>query len=104
MIYLLAIFLSLVVSAQSFASEITAGNITHLKNGRQPNAGALLFPTIPVFQLLAAGVAWLLQTFVPRYSVWIFVTLFLVSSVFWVFSFLKLRAKFWNLKSAINIH
>lgn len=93
MIYLLAIFLSLVVSAQGFASEITAGNISHLKHGRQPNAGAAIFPVIPVFQFLAAGVAWLLQAFVPGYAVWILVGLFLGFSAFWTVSFVRLRAE-----------
>jgi hypothetical protein len=98
MIYLLTIFLSLVVSAQCFASEVTAGNITHLKNGRQPDAGAAIFPAIPVCQLLAIGVA-LIQALVPRYAVWIIASLFLVFSLFWVFSFLRLRAEFRSLKS-----
>lgn len=93
MIYLLAIFLSLFVSAQCFAAEITASNITHLKNGRQPNAGAAIFPTIPVFQLLAAGIAWLLQVFVPSYAVWTLSGLFLVFSALWAVAFLKLRAE-----------
>lgn len=93
MIYLLAIFLSVVVSAQCFAAEVTSGNITHLKNGRQPNAGASIFPTIPVFQLLAAGGAWLLQTFISTCAIWILLGLFLLFSAFWFFSFLRLRAE-----------
>src|SRR4051812_49091373 len=99
MIYLLTILLSLVVSAQCFASEVTAGNITHLKNGRQPNAAAAIFPAIPVCQLLAIGLAWLIQALVPRYAVWIIASLFLVFSLFWVFSFLRLRAEFRSLQS-----
>ena len=94
MLYLLATIFSLVVSGQSFASEVTAGNITHVKNGRQPNAGAAIFPAIPGFQLLAIGVAWLLQTFIPHYAVWILVGSFLLFSAFWAFSFAKLRAEF----------
>ncbi|MGD0539714.1 MAG: hypothetical protein ABSC03_18955 [Verrucomicrobiota bacterium] len=94
MLYLLAIIFSLVVCGQSFASEITADNITHLKNGRLPNAGAAIFPAIPFFQLLAIGAAWLLQTFIPHYAVWILVGLFLIFSAFWAFSFTKLRAEF----------
>ena len=99
MIYLLAIFLSVVVSVQGFASEITAGNITHLKHGRLPNAGAAIFPVIPVLQLLATGVAWLLQAFIPGYAAWILVGLFLIFSAFWTVSFLRLRAEFQSLKS-----
>ena len=98
MLYLLAIIFSLIVSLQGFASEITAGNISHLKNGRQPNAGAAIFPVIPVLQLLAVGVAWLLQTFMPRYAIWILIGSFLIFSVFWAFSFTKLKAEFDRIK------
>jgi hypothetical protein len=50
MVYLLAILFSLVASVQTFASEITAGKIGHVENGREPKAGAAIFPTIPVFR------------------------------------------------------
>jgi len=98
MIYLLAIIFSLVVCVQSFASEITAGNITHIKNGRLPNAGAAIFPTIPIFPLLAIGAAWLLQTFIPQYALWILVGSFLIFSVFWALSFTRLKTKFDQIK------
>jgi hypothetical protein len=94
MTYLLALIFSLIVSIQAFASEITAGNIRHVKNGRQPNAGAAIFPAIPVLQLLALGIAYLFEAFVPRYAVWILTGLFLLSSLFWAFSFVSLRAEF----------
>jgi hypothetical protein len=93
MVYLLAILFSLVASVQTFASEITAGNIGHVKNGRDPKAGAAIFPTIPVFQLLAASAAWLLQTFIPHYAVWVLVASYLIFSVIWGFSFTKLKAE-----------
>jgi energy-converting hydrogenase Eha subunit A len=80
MIYLLAIVFSLIASVQSFALEITRCNIIHLKNERQPNAGAAIFPTIPLFQIIAAGIAWLLEKFLQPYAIWIF-------------SFLKLKAE-----------
>ena len=99
MLYFLAIIFSLVASGQSFASEITAGNITHLKNGRLPNAGAAIFPTIPIFQLLGIGAARLLQKFNSQYAVWILVGLFLIFSVFWALSFRKLRAEFNQIKN-----
>src|SRR5438552_950238 len=94
MLYLLATIFSLVVSGQSFASEITAGNITRLKNGRPTNTGAAVFPTIPIFPLLAIGAAWLLRIFIPQFAVWILVGLFLILSIFWALSFWKLRVEF----------
>ena len=94
MIYILAIILSLIFSAQSFALEITAGNITHLKNGRQPNAGAAMFPVIPIYQLLAIGAAWLLQISIPKYSLWILTGCYLALTIFWGISLLRLKAEF----------
>ena len=94
MLYLLAIIFSLVFCAQGLASEVMAGNITHLKNGRQPSAGASIFPVVPIVQFLAIGAAWLLQTFIPHYAIWILIGSFLIFSVFWAFSFTKLRAEF----------
>lgn len=98
MIYLLAILFSLIVSFQCFASEITAGNIKHIKNGRQPNAGAALFPVTPLFQLLAVGAAWLLDTFMHRYAIWVLIGSFLTLSVFWTCSFIKLKTEFDRIK------
>lgn len=93
MIYFFAIALSLVVSVYAFASEIAAGNIRHLQNGRQPNAGAAPFPTIPVYQVFAVGLAWLLQRVIPDYTVWALVLSFLAISIIWAVSFAKLRAE-----------
>ncbi len=98
MLYLLAIVFSLIVSVQGFASEITAGNISHLKNGRTPNAGAAIFPTIPVLPLFAVGAAWMLQSLIPHYAIWILIGLFLIFSAFWAFSFMKLKAEFDRIK------
>lgn len=94
MIYLLATVLSLIVCVQCFVSEITAGNIMHVRNGRVPNASAALFPAIPTLQLLAVGTAWLLQTLVPEFAVWILIGSFLAITVFWAISFAKLRDEF----------
>jgi hypothetical protein len=93
MTYILAITLSLIVSGFAFASEITAGNIRHLRNGRVPNAGAALFPTSPVFQLLAVGIAWIFDRFFWEYTVWVLLGGFLVLAVLWAVSFVKLRAE-----------
>ena len=93
MTYLIAIVLSVIVSVYAFASEITAGNIRHLQNGRKPNAGAAILPTIPVFQVLAVGVAWFLEWLIPEYAVWILLGGFLVVTVICAVSSAKLRAK-----------
>lgn len=94
MIYILAVFLAFVACVMSFASEITAGNICHLKHGRQPNAGAALFPTVPVIPLLAIGAAWLLRTSIPAHAISILVGSFLLFACLWAISFVRLRAQF----------
>ena len=100
MIYVIAIILSLIVCVQCFASEITAGNIRHVNHGRTPNASAALFPLVPIAQLLAAGGAWLLQTFVPRFAIWIVVGSFLVITIAWMRSFARLRSEFRKVTAA----
>src|SRR5262245_58248726 len=103
MIYLLAVILSFVVCGQVFASEITDGNINHVKNGRTPNAGAALFPLIPTLQLLAAGGTWLLQTFIPDFATWVVIACFLLFTIVWAVSFAKLRAEFQKAIASSNI-
>ena len=104
MIYLIAIILSLVACAQSFLSEATIGNITHLKNGRPPNAGVALFPLIPFMPLLFLGAAWILRRFVPEYAMWILVGAFLTLSLIWMVSFAKLRAELRRTEAACHTH
>ena len=94
MIYILAVFLGFVACVMSFASEITAGNICHLKHGRQPNAGAALFPTVAVIPLLAICATWLLRTFLPAHAVSILVGSFLLFACLWTIFFVRLRAQF----------
>jgi hypothetical protein len=93
MIYIFAIFLSLLVCVQGFLSEIARGNIGHLRNGRPPNAGAALFPPIPLVQLLAVTVTWLLRHFVPQYAAWILLTAFCIFSGCWIISFARLQGR-----------
>jgi hypothetical protein len=93
MTYLLAVVLSLIVSFYVFASEVTAGNIRHLQNGREPNAGAAVFPTVPLLQMLAVGLAWFLERVTPEFAIWGLVGGFLVLSVRWAVSIAKLKAE-----------
>lgn len=76
MIYIIAVALGLAACVQGFLTEITAGNIGHLRNGRPPNARAALFPSIPFIPLLFVGVAWLLRLFISKHATWILLALF----------------------------
>jgi hypothetical protein len=104
MIYVIAVIFGLAACVESFLSEVTEGNITHLKNGRPPNAGAALFPLIPIVPLLFFGAAWVLRRFVPEYAVWILVGAFLTLSLFWAVSFAKLRAELRRTEAARHTH
>lgn len=99
MIYFLAIVLGLVAALMSFASEITAGNVGHLKNGRKPNAGAAILPTLPLFPLLAIGLAWLLRTIIPERATSILLGAFLLCVCLWCVSFVRLRVCFRHLSA-----
>jgi hypothetical protein len=91
MIYLIAIIFSLAICVQVAASEVVQGNVTHLKHGRESNAGVALFPMIPFFQLLLLGIAWILEYVVPSLATWTLVSCFLAQLAVWLFSFKKLK-------------
>lgn len=99
MIYVIAVVLGLAACVQGFLHEITAGNIGHLKNGRPPNARAALFPSIPFIPLLFVGVAWLLRIFVAKYATSVLLAAFVVLSLYWAFSFAKLRTEIRRIKA-----
>ena len=93
MIYIIAAVLGLAACVQGFLSEITRCNIIHLRNGRPPNAGAALIPSIPFLPLTFVGVAWLLRVFVQEYAKWILIAVFITLSLLWLSSFVKLRVE-----------
>jgi hypothetical protein len=53
MTYAIVIVLAVIFTFLGFAIDITNGNITHVKNGREPNADAAIFPNIPFNPLMA---------------------------------------------------
>ena len=71
MIYVLAIVFSFVFAVLTFVSAITTGNIGHLQNGREPKATAAIFPTIPLFQIVAVAAAWIFQRTMGEYAIWV---------------------------------
>jgi len=68
--YFVILLVSLVNCFIGFGLECTNGNIIHLKNGREPNAGACIFPTIPVIPAFWLGVFWLLDSKTTLQSFW----------------------------------
>jgi hypothetical protein len=61
MLYIALVALSLVSCGISFAYEIVSGNITHIKCGREPNAGAAILPAILLVPALYVLIAWRLN-------------------------------------------
>ena len=67
----------------SFSSEVTNGNIAHLENGREPNAGAAMFPTIPIVPLMFLAVTWFAYVLIPDYATLILWALFAIFVASW---------------------
>ncbi len=57
MYYVIVFVVALVVTFMGFMAEVLHGNIRHLENGRDPEAGASIFPNIVCVPLLALGLA-----------------------------------------------
>ena len=66
MLYLGLVLLALVSCGVSFSLEIVIGNIGHIKNGRKPNAGAAVLPTIPLVPAMYVLAAWGLNHLYPN--------------------------------------
>ena len=98
MIYLVSIVVSFALCLMMYASDITQGNISHIENGREPVAGASLFPTFPVVQVLCLGAAYGLNLWSPDRAILIGMIVFGVLLLIWGVSFAKLRAKFTAIK------
>jgi accessory gene regulator protein AgrB len=89
--FIIALLVSLVFCVLSFASEVTSGNIVHLKNGREPNAGAAIIPTIVIVPLMFLIVTWIGFKLIPEYAAWILWALFGVFMFSWTKAFLGQR-------------
>lgn len=61
MTYVIIIIFSLVACFVGFGLEVVRGNIRHVENGRKPEAGAAIFPTIPLVPLFYCAAVWLID-------------------------------------------
>lgn len=99
MIYFIAFLLSLAVTCLSLIYECHVNNISNLENGREPNAGAALFPLFPVHQIIALVIAFILQFFIQPYALVILVALFSLCLASQIVSVLKSKARLKELKT-----
>ena len=93
MIYILTVIASVTLSFMMLVSEALGGNITHVKNGREPNAGACIHPTIPCVPLFFCFIAWLAEKFIKEYSIVVMVLVFTALYILWTIGYMKLKAE-----------
>ena len=88
-IYILLAFLALISTCVGFPLEIIHGNIRHLENGREANAGAVIFPSLLVIPIFYVVSAWLLNKAHDGVGFYIVITYFVVSLLLKTFSIVK---------------
>ncbi len=81
MTYLIAIVISLVSCIIGFILEIAEGNVTHVRNGRKPEAGVSLVPTIPMVPLFYCGAMWIINTQGENLGLYAVIGYFLIASI-----------------------
>jgi hypothetical protein len=93
LVYVVALVLSVLACAQTVASAIVAGIVIHVKSGREPNAGVSLLPMIPLFQLVALGIAWGLNRLIPSMAIGVLLGCYAAFSAAWLMSFKRSKAE-----------
>jgi hypothetical protein len=58
MLYLGLVVLSLTSCVAGWALQTVSANVRHVESGREPNAGASIWPDVPVIPLTYVSVAW----------------------------------------------
>lgn len=91
MTYAIVVLLATIFTFLGFAIECTAGNITHVKNGREPNAGAAVVPNFPLIPMFVLGIAWLLDRWHANLGFWTVVLLFVLYLPFWWFTLRRMN-------------
>ena len=91
--YAIVTVISIVFTFFVLATECANGNIIHVKNGREPNAGATIFPGIPFFPILAIVVMRIGNSFYPKMGFWLIVIGFVLYIPYWIWELRKLNAQ-----------
>ena len=90
-IYILLVFLAVISTCVGFPLEIIHGNIRHLENGREANAGAAVFPSLLVIPIFYVVSAWLLNKVHDSVGFYIVITYFFISLLLKTFSIRKYK-------------
>ena len=92
--YMLVIVAAVIVCVLSALSEVVHGNIVHIQNGREPDAGSSLMLPLITLPLIAVAFAWLLNLFSQSLGFYVVAVLFAYFLVSWVFSFRNVKREF----------
>jgi len=93
MTYAIAILISLVSCVIGFRLEVVQGNIRHVKNGRNPEAGAAIFPTVPLVPLFYVGAMWLINSLGENFGFYAVLGYFLIANVVKLLSIRRLDSE-----------
>ena len=84
-IYILLVLVSLISCFIGFYEEGVRGNIRHLENGREPNAGVALLPTIPVIPAFYCCVVYGLNRLQTGLGWYVISGWFCMLGVYWLY-------------------
>ena len=93
------VLLAFVACFVSFAVEITTGNIAHIRNGREPNAGAAVLPTIVLVPAVFVLAAWAINHLYTNLGYVVVAVYGLTSVLVGVFQYRKARVTLQTLRS-----
>jgi len=93
------VLLAFVACFVSFAVEIATGNIAHIRNGREPNAGAAVLPTIVLVPAVFVLAAWAINHLYTNLGYVVVAVYGLTSVLVGVFQYRKARATLQTLRS-----
>jgi len=78
-----AIFLASLISVGiGFNLEVIQGNIRHIENGREPNAGAAVFPTVPLIPIVYLVISWGLNNLIENLGFYLIGLYFILTVIY----------------------
>jgi hypothetical protein len=96
----IAVFVASIISvALGFNLEVVQGNIRHIENCREPNAGAAIFPTIPVILIVYLLTAWGLNNVIENMGFYLIGLYFILTVIYKSVAIKKCSKRLNGLKS-----
>jgi len=101
-LFIAVVLVALVSTFFGFALEVVQGNIRHVKNGRKPEAGAAVFPSVIIIPLFYAGAAWGLNSVSDNLGFYVVFAYFVGSMLYKIFSLKKAGRYLKNCRTATS--